>query len=391
MDPGRWPDALSPLSSLVHLAVETDDPEPFIAAAGTALGRPLGLVAVTGERLGLAPDDVDGRRALAVAAAAAARTPAIAPPGWAVIPVAHAGRRLAFLAVGGDAEGDVSAAPMLDLIAALLGEQLTRAALLRSQTADLLRRLASGPGLGAERARREGATVGLALADAYRPAVVAWPGGAPGADLVEAFAHRGRPPVDGGLIAIVDGHITLLHPEGADAADALAWFERVVARIRALAPTSRAHAIAADEAVAVPGLGARVADLVSLCRFEPRADTAQLVVWARQYALDRLLRDTLAAPEARTFVEDRLGALIVWDREHRSDLLRVLEASLDFPRHDHAASHCFMHRNTFRHRLRLAMELLGDDLQDPDSRLAVHVALKLRRGPAGRASRTVSA
>jgi DNA-binding PucR family transcriptional regulator len=38
-----------------------------------------------------------------------------------------------------------------------------------------------------------------------------------------------------------------------------------------------------------------------------------------------------------------------------------------------------MHRNTFRHRLRQAMEFLGDALDDPEVRVAVHVALKLRR------------
>jgi hypothetical protein len=43
-----------------------------------------------------------------------------------------------------------------------------------------------------------------------------------------------------------------------------------------------------------------------------------------------------------------------------------------------------MHRNTFRHRLREAEALLGDDLSDPDARLAVHVALKLRQLISGR-------
>jgi hypothetical protein len=36
-----------------------------------------------------------------------------------------------------------------------------------------------------------------------------------------------------------------------------------------------------------------------------------------------------------------------------------------------------MHRNTFRHRLRVAIEILGHDLENPDVRLATHVALKL--------------
>jgi hypothetical protein len=49
-----------------------------------------------------------------------------------------------------------------------------------------------------------------------------------------------------------------------------------------------------------------------------------------------------------------------------------------------------MHRNTFRHRLKQATDVLGDDLEDPDVRLAVHVALKLRRAlpaPAARPER----
>jgi DNA-binding PucR family transcriptional regulator len=38
-----------------------------------------------------------------------------------------------------------------------------------------------------------------------------------------------------------------------------------------------------------------------------------------------------------------------------------------------------MHRNTFRHRLRQAARLAGDPLDDPERRLALHVALKLHR------------
>ena len=38
-----------------------------------------------------------------------------------------------------------------------------------------------------------------------------------------------------------------------------------------------------------------------------------------------------------------------------------------------------MHRNTFRHRLHQTAEVLGATLDDPDERLAVHVALKLQR------------
>ena len=76
---------------------------------------------------------------------------------------------------------------------------------------------------------------------------------------------------------------------------------------------------------------------------------------------------------------DQIGALLAWDGEHHGDLLTVLETALDYPRHEQAAHRCYMHRNTFRQRLRMATQVLGFDLEDPDVRLATHVALKLRR------------
>jgi len=78
-DPDAGSDGLGPLPRLVDLVVGSHDAPRFIAAAAEALGEPLGVVAVTGQALGYAPD-AQGRRALAVAAAAAL-TPLIAPPG----------------------------------------------------------------------------------------------------------------------------------------------------------------------------------------------------------------------------------------------------------------------------------------------------------------------
>ena len=76
---------------------------------------------------------------------------------------------------------------------------------------------------------------------------------------------------------------------------------------------------------------------------------------------------------------DQIGALLAWDGERHGDLLTVLEAALDYPQHEQAANRCYMHRNTFRQRLQMATQVLGHDLEDPDVRLATHVALKLRR------------
>jgi sugar diacid utilization regulator len=385
VDSDQGLDVLSPLTSLVQLAVESDDSARLIAAAGSELGQPLGLVAATGEPLAYAPDDAHGRRALAVAAAAA-RKPEIAPPGWRVVPIIHASARLALLAVRGQDDGNGTPEKLLELIGALLGEQLTRAELVRSQTAAFVRRLVSAPGLGAERARQEGQAVGVAVADAYWPAVLAWSGASGLPDVAASIDREARRLVPDSLTANVDGHIVLLYPGHDTAPEATAWLEQLVARARRLLPSSRAQALTTEAAVPLDELNGQVAQLLRLCAIGPRADPAQPVAWARQFALDRLLWEHLATPDARSFVEGRLGALISWDRAHASDLLGVLEAALDFPRHDQAARRCFMHRNTFRHRLRQATDLLGHDIEDPDVRLAVHVALKLRRGLAAAGS-----
>lgn len=368
--------AVGPLARLVRVAVESDDAAELVAAAERELGRPVGLVGADGETMGHAPDDVLGRRALAVAAAAW-RTRAPAPPGWCVLAVPESGPRVAALAVGDPEAAGPAWRQSLDLVAALLADQLARAALRRAQASAFVARLVGGTELGGERARRAGAEAGLELARSYRAAVLLC-GGVPRPELTDRIGREAARLASGALCAGVGGRVVLLHPGDAD--EAAAWFGMVVERVRRFAPTAGAYAIAADRAVPPGDLRAEVARLLELGRLGPRAEGAVPVTGARQYALDRLLLDAIPTADAHGFVEDALGRLIAWDHDHGSDLLRVLEAALDFPRHDRAARRCFMHRNTFRHRLKQATDVLGDDLEDPDVRLALHVALKLRRG-----------
>jgi hypothetical protein len=95
------------------------------------------------------------------------------------------------------------------------------------------------------------------------------------------------------------------------------------------------------------------------------------------YPLARVL-DGIDPRDARLFVHDQLAALADYDREHGTDLLRVLELALDHHDRNDAARAAFMHRNTFRRRLRQAENLVGADLACPEERLALHLALKLR-------------
>ena len=352
------------MSSLVDAALRGDDPGLLMAAAGRELRTPLGLVSRSGFPLGWAPRDGDGQRALAVAEAAA-RSRLVAPPGWRIVPLSVGASALGFLAVGGQPA-------WLDLVVALLAEQLYRAELVRARVAGLVRRLVGEPEAGLPAVRRQAAELGLQLAEAYWAAVMTWRHMAPRQDVLEAVE---RESVQAGAFAVPRGRgMVLLYP----GADASAWFERVVACARRLAPAAGVQAIAVDAAVDLPALGARVAELEALSRLGPRAED-QPVLSARQYGLDRLLLHGVRRNEAQAFVLDQIGALLAWDGEHHGDLLTVLEAALDYPLHEQAAHRCYMHRNTFRQRLRMATQVLGHDLEDPDVRLATHVALKLRR------------
>jgi PucR C-terminal helix-turn-helix domain len=367
-----------PVTSLVRVAVESDAPEQLIAAAQQALGKPIGLVGPAGETLGQAPDSEAGTRAVAIARAAATSR-LVAPPGWWIVHIARASSPFGYLAIG-EREGDEDPSPeLVDLLSSLLADQLQRIALLRGRTAELLRRLVSDADVGPARARREAAGCGLVLADAYWPAILGWRGHPPRPDVTDAINGKARTASGGALAVNLSSRTVLLFPAGGDGPRALSWFQEVAARAGRLAPSARPQVIVGERELALGELSSGVVELDALWRMGPRGDGDQLLVSVRHYALDLLLARTANTEEGHAFVRQQLAPLIAWDRQHHTDLLTVLETGLDLPRHDAAAARCYMHRNTFRHHFRHATEILGDDLEDAEVRLAVHVALKLRR------------
>jgi sugar diacid utilization regulator len=374
------PDARDPLTSLVGVAVHSDDSARLVADASLSSRRPLALVGQHGEPLGHAPEGAEGRRALAVARAAA-HNRLIDAAGWSIVPIGRGSSPLGFLAIGAREENDPATRVLLDVLPELVAEQLQRVALLRAQRAAFVRRLLSDRRFGTAEARHEARGLGVDLAEAYWPAILTWHGVNPPGSVAEDLARDALSLAEDSLTAVLRGRIVLLHPRRAAGDDArpLAWMREIVGRARELAPSFPAQAIVGEAAIELGAVSAGVAELDALRRLGPRVEGERPLVSAREYALERLFWENLDGSAARHFVDAQLGPLIDWDREHRTDLLSVLEAELDLPRHDQAARSCFMHRNTFRHRVHQAREVLGDTLEDPDVRLAVHVALKLRR------------
>jgi sugar diacid utilization regulator len=392
VDDGARQDAT--LASLVELAVTTDEPAALIAAAGAELHRPLGVVDRSGSVVGRAPSDESGERAVSIARAAA-RTALVAPPGWALVALERERVPLGVLAVGGPDRPNGDAGPILRLLPALLADQMRRRALMRLQRGAFVRRLVSTPSLTAHHARREAADIGLDVAQAYWPAVLAWRAGGLHPEALETVEREALARADTALTAHVNDVFVLLHPAGSGNDErAAAWFEEVAALARELAPAAGVHAVAAEQPAALDALSGQAGHLAELARRAARLDGGRALTWAREYALDDLLASQIDPDAARRFVDAHVGRVIAWDREHGTNLLGILEASLDHPRHDRAAQKCFMHRNTFRHWLGKATELLGEGLEPPEGRLAVHVAIKMHRvggsaptAPARRAGR----
>ena len=93
----------------------------------------------------------------------------------------------------------------------------------------------------------------------------------------------------------------------------------------------------------------------------------------------RILDTSGGGVQLDRYVSEWLGALVDYDRDHRSELVRTLGAYLDLGgNYDRTADALIIHRSTLRYRLGRIRELSGRDLADPDSRLNLHVAIRAR-------------
>lgn len=83
-------------------------------------------------------------------------------------------------------------------------------------------------------------------------------------------------------------------------------------------------------------------------------------------------------PAAKRFTDKIVGPLVDYDKRHRSSLMETIIAY--FEHHGNVsqtAEALYIHRNTLSYRLDRIQEMTGQDLEDPDERLALQLALKL--------------
>ena len=374
------PDLTGPrrLSRLIRLASESESCRPLVDAAWRELRRPLAVVETGGGAATAAPLGDRGGRALALARRAARGDGESIPAGWLARRLEVDGATLGWLVAGAGGDGDPGAEALLDGLAGLLCAQLGRSALRRAMAVErraaFRHRLVTDPSVRARAVHREAAVLGLRLAPCYWPSLVTWEPDGPEAGEVAGIIAAWEDEAPAASFAVrLDGAVVLAHA-GAVPGDALqAEVVRSVARLA----TAQRRTIVGEQSAPVERLQPGVSLLRRLSRYPARGPGGP-VVHVRDFALDRLF-EHVDADRARSFVAGALGPLLAHDERHGGTLARTLELALEHPRRDDAARAAYMHRNTFRRRLQQALDLLDADLDDPDQRLSLQVALKLHR------------
>jgi purine catabolism regulator len=187
---------------------------------------------------------------------------------------------------------------------------------------------------------------------------------------IGAIASVGEPVI----ARAVDGGVVVLAPLADADGGAL---EAVVGRLagsngRALAvgvggvaAGARRLAAAADQALQALQIGRRVPAFGQVTRYE-------------ELGLYRLLFELREAPSLPRFHEQMLAPLLDHDRRTNGELLRTLDAYLASGCSPTAAAErLHLHRNGLLYRLQRIREILPVDLDDPEQRLGLHLALRI--------------
>lgn len=240
---------------------------------------------------------------------------------------------------------------------------------------DFLAELLRGEFASDESMVRRGRNLGYNLDRPHALLALVWPLAAAPDDPAE-FVAATLENVALGVHTIEDGVLLLAPvdpPSGAAAAD-----HRFAAAL-----------LAASRAGAVPsiGLGGVAAGPSALAAAAARASQA-LAIGRRikppgsvtaheELGLRKVLFELRSAPVLHGFHAEMLGRLIDHDRKTAGELLRTLDAYLTCGCSPTAAAErLHLHRNGMLYRLQRIRELVPVDLDDPERRLDLHVALR---------------
>jgi sugar diacid utilization regulator len=380
----------SAVGRLVAVATRSDRVADLLPLLSSTLHRSMGVTDSQGHPVASASASELARIALARVLAQIERDLAgTAPTGWQVLPLQSRRDPVGLLVLRADPAFEPGEHVLVEVARSLIADQLRRASMtariLEERRSALKRTIIGDRHPTVQELMAAGERADMTLADRYWPAIVSWEPGEMGASLlsdVEALVHRQATEhvaVREGAHALVlllaqDSAVTAHEAE----AEAASMVERVVALVGARLPCSRVRGILAKAGVPLADVAVRVEELRRLSRYLERrhAPIERQVHSESTFAFLGLVA-AIDRRCAAAFVAGEIGPLLSYDRAHGMHLTDVLELALDLPNRAEAARAAYMHRNTFRRYLRHATELVDRDLDDPDERLAVHVALKL--------------
>lgn len=102
------------------------------------------------------------------------------------------------------------------------------------------------------------------------------------------------------------------------------------------------------------------------------------VIFFGDLGLYRLLFNLKDQAALRAFHDELLDKLVTYDQRNGSDLVRTLAAYFAANNSPtEAAERMHLHRNTFLYRLHRIRDITGLDLDDPETRLSLHLALHI--------------
>lgn len=373
--------------ALIDVATASESIRDLVAAGGRELGRPLAVFDRDGTPVARYPPGSEGRTAVeaGLPIARGGQTPGRPHESWIVTPLHAGAARTGSIAVRDEPELTPADRELLEAFGSLLAGRLHLDSLAEAVRAERARaigyRLITDPDFAAAGADAVRAA-GIELVERYWPGLVVWERGELPAAALRGIEDLARRHARGSLVVAEEqlALVVLLADEPpANWQTVQSVLEDIVRYLRRWLGQRRVYGLTGETSLPLAEIPARVRSLERLRRLPPRDDEPLAVIGARRFALNRLFFDGLDRGRAVEFVRSQIGAVIAHDAAHRTDLVDTLQAALDYPNRDEAAHAAHMHRNTFRRHLNQAVGLVGADLRDPDERLALHVALRLRR------------
>ena len=178
-----------------------------------------------------------------------------------------------------------------------------------------------------------------------------------------------------------EGEVVVFHAtDYADPIDhSLALSQAFSSEIKRQFPQSRAAIGLGQVAREINGWRSSYRDAVQAMELAQRLQT-DLPLFIGDLGVYQLILSLSDRDKLSGFCDDTLGALMDYDMRQNADLIKTLEAF--FNSHGNlsqTAQSLIVHRNTLLYRMNRINDIAGIDLGRPETRLALHLALTIRR------------